>query len=147
MSAKAPNTKQGEDDKTNEATEDTSTAAAAPADNNATATTDDNTTATAQKPEWSGDNIPQETLNKVRTKFGLSEEQMKLVMDKSRRGESIEEGQQFHKTVNRLVYVLAFSVLFYVLNRDYNDYASFWFAHYFPKEAGTLGMFVPEPRK
>ena len=74
---------------------------------------------------------------------------MRQVMDKSRRqfrGQpDIEENaNSFHAQLNLVVYVVIIAALVYVVNRDYNDFISFWFAYYFPEEARTLGLFVPE---
>jgi len=92
------------------------------------------------------DELSPEQLEKIRVKCGLSKEQFK---DAIRKSKSPENGSSLlqtplYKVFNRLVYVMAFAALFYVLNRDYNNYASWWFARYFPNEARTMGMFVPE---
>mmetsp|Transcript_2416 Transcript_2416/g.3446 ORF Transcript_2416/g.3446 Transcript_2416/m.3446 type:complete len:97 (-) Transcript_2416:66-356(-) len=86
--------------------------------------------------------------------FGLSPQQVKNIMEKSRHHDNnnnnnnnnYQDAHTFHRILNRLVYIISFSALIYVLNRDYNNFASFWFAYYFPKEATTLGMFVPQSK-
>jgi hypothetical protein len=55
----------------------------------------------------------------------------------------ITEARAFYNHLNRMVYFLIVSSLIYVINRDYNNYVSFWFAHFFPSEARTLGIYVP----
>lgn len=99
--------------------------------------------------EWAGDKIPKEERDKLQKKFKLTDEQMVEVMNKSRqqfRGQAdVEDATSFHRQLNSVIYVLIICVLVYVVNRDYKNYISFWFARYFPKEARTLGLFVPEP--
>lgn len=99
--------------------------------------------------EWAGDKIPKEERDKLQKKFKLTDEQMVQVMNKSReqfRGQAdVEDATSFHRQLNLVIYVLIICVLVYVVNRDYKNYISFWFARYFPKEARTLGLFVPEP--
>lgn len=99
--------------------------------------------------EWPGDRIPKKDLERLQKKFKLTNEQMNLAMERSRlefRGQPINDPRDFHNYLNRIVYVIIIAVLIYVVNRDYNDIISFWFALYFPMEANTLGMFVPEPK-
>lgn len=90
-----------------------------------------------------------ELLEKMRQRLGLSQEEWQNAIQASKsphRGNTNSGSilqTPLYKMFNRFVYVVAFAVLFHVLNRDYNNYASWWFARYFPKEAGTLGMFVP----
>ena len=109
----------------------------------ATATTESSTPSCSDPLE---DEISPEQLEKIRIKLGLSKEELKEVIQKSTSPEQVQKSlaTPLYKIVNRLVYVVAFAVLFYVTDRDYNNFASWWFAKYFPKEAGTIGMFVPE---
>lgn len=107
------------------------------------------TSSSSSSSEWAGDKIPKEQLEKLQKRFKLTDEQMKQVMQKSKQeyqGEGNIDPGAFHRQLNLLVYVIIISVLVYVINRDYKDFISFWFARYFPVEARTLGMFVPEPR-
>jgi hypothetical protein len=120
----------------------------APNNNHSSSTTKSNNTTT----EWAGDNIRKEQLNKLQKKFKLSDDQMKQVMSKSKRDHQSggimprhhDQEHTFHRDLNRLVYVVIIAVLVHVVNRDYKDFLSFWFARYFPVEAGTLGLFVPK---
>mmetsp|Transcript_31692 Transcript_31692/g.72804 ORF Transcript_31692/g.72804 Transcript_31692/m.72804 type:complete len:109 (+) Transcript_31692:122-448(+) len=99
------------------------------------------------------DPIPSEKLEQIRQRFDLSSEQMKVVMERSRKqleqqkevGDYLNDATSFYRLLNRLVYVIAFGALVFVLNRDYNHFASFWFGYWFPREARTLGLSVPEP--
>jgi hypothetical protein len=124
----------------------TNTTRATKTSNTASATKSNNTT------EWAGDKIPKEHLGKLQKKFKLTDDQMMQVMEKSKRehqtGIVLPPSHQdtFHRDLNMLVYVVIISVLVYVVNRDYKDFLSFWFARYFPVEAGTLGLFVPVPK-
>jgi hypothetical protein len=99
--------------------------------------------------DWPGDRIPKQDLVRLQKKFKLTDEQMNKAMERSKlefRGQHIKDPRDFHNQLNRIVYVIIFAVLIYVVNRDYDDIISFWFALYFPVEAKTLGMFVPEPK-
>lgn len=107
------------------------------------------TTATAESSTKSGHDpahISPEELEKIRIKLGLTKEELKEVIEKSKSSEELQKSlaTPLYKIVNRLVYVAAFAVLFFVADREYNNCASWWFAKYFPKEAATMGMFVPE---
>jgi hypothetical protein len=97
-----------------------------------------------EKP-WAGDKIPKEELQRIRIKYNLTPQQMKQVIDKSRRQHAtgVEE-RNVWRILNRLVYFISFSLMLYIFNRDYGAHSAFWFAYYFPKEARTLGIFVPE---
>ena len=84
----------------------------------------------------------------MRQKMGLSQDEWQNAIRASQSLHCVKTGSSIlqtpmYKMLNRFVYIIAFAVLFHVLNRDYNNYASWTFARYFPKEAGTLGMFVP----
>ena len=99
---------------------------------------------------WAGDRIPKKDLEKLQKTFHLSDDQMKQVMERSRgefRGQPVmNDARAFHDQLNMIVYILILAALCYVINRDYNNFVSFWFARYFPTEARALGIFVPEPQ-
>jgi hypothetical protein len=108
------------------------------------------TAAGSKASAWAGDKIPQKDLDRLQKKFKLTNDQMKHVMERSR-GEYhfqpvMNDARAFHDQINMIVYAVILAVLVYVINRDYNQFVSFWFARYFPTEARTLGMFVPEPQ-
>eukprot|EP00542_Grammatophora_oceanica_P016114 CAMPEP_0194044720 /NCGR_PEP_ID=MMETSP0009_2-20130614/16141_1 /TAXON_ID=210454 /ORGANISM="Grammatophora oceanica, Strain CCMP 410" /LENGTH=161 /DNA_ID=CAMNT_0038689315 /DNA_START=230 /DNA_END=715 /DNA_ORIENTATION=+ len=95
---------------------------------------------------WVGDEIPKEILDRVRKRNGLTEEQMAQVI-RNARGQALRQTPQpakAHRQWDAYVYLVCFALLVYFVNRDYNDFASWWFAWWFPKEARTLGLFVPE---
>lgn len=101
----------------------------------------------ASREEWAGNNIPQEALYEVRKQYGLTTEQIKQAIEDARREARTETSAwNVHRVLNSIVYIIILSFLVYVLNRDYDKFVVFWFGRFFPKEAETLGLFVPERR-
>jgi hypothetical protein len=98
--------------------------------------------------------IPQKDLERLQKKFKLTNEQMKKAMEQSRLRDFAERrlsrSARGTFTTTSIAFlshcVIIIAVLIYVVNRDYDDIISFWFALYFPMEANALGMFVPEPK-
>ena len=104
------------------------------------------TRATDTSSTWAGDSIPQEHLEQLRKRFSLTREQMKRVMDVSRRQAMtgrLDDDPSFwtpHQQLNALVYTILFFLFVYFVNRDYGNLATIWFAQNFPNEAATLGI-------
>jgi hypothetical protein len=92
---------------------------------------------------WAGDRIPKKDLEKLQKKFHLTDDQMTQVMERSRgefRGQPVmNDARAFHDQLNMIVYILILAVLRFVINRDYDNFVSFWFARYFPTEARAFG--------
>ena len=97
---------------------------------------------------WVGDDIPAEKLEALRVKMGLSQDQMKEVMDVSKQEYLLGvagtptcwNASKLLKTLNKLVYIGMFIVLIYVLNRDYDNIVTIWFVRNFPREARVFGI-------
>ena len=122
----------------------------------ATTTTTTTTTATQSSDEWAGDDIPAEKLEALRSKMGLSRDQMKEVVETSKKEyqQTCEKGgvdavdidtsfdttSSFFKSLNRLMYMGMAIAFIHVLNRDYDNIATVWFVKTFPKEAGVFGI-------
>jgi len=51
---------------------------------------------------------------------------------------SVDDARSLYRGLNSMVYMIAFSVLLYYINRDYKAYLLVWFIQYFPKEARTM---------
>lgn len=86
-------------------------------------------------------------LAKLSEQWGLPVEQVKTVLSRHKNNAETERvDMPWYRVLNRLVYVVSFALLAYVINRDYDNYVSFWFGYWFPKEAGTLGLHVPEAK-
>ena len=114
------------------------------------------TTATQSSDEWAGDDIPAEKLEALRSKMGLSRDQMKEVVETSKKEyqQTCEKGgvdavdidtsfdttSSFFKSLNRLMYMGMAIAFIHVLNRDYDNIATVWFVKTFPKEAGVFGI-------
>jgi hypothetical protein len=93
---------------------------------------------------WAGDVVPSEAIENLRKKFDLTPTQMKTVMETSRKqylSQNYDDDSWTpHQKLNVLVYGIMFSVLVFVVNRDYGNIVSIWFATRFPKEAAVLGI-------
>jgi hypothetical protein len=108
---------------------------------------------------WAGDYIAPKVLERLRQTLHLTEEQMKLVLDTSRRqamhnntkrkdhdgsdytsSDVDEEEWTPHQVLNRMVYVILMALLMYIANRDYGNVVTVWFITWFPREAATLGI-------
>jgi hypothetical protein len=109
---------------------------------------------------WAGDYIAPRVVERLRQTLHLTEEQMKLVLDTSRRqamqnhikknddhgdsdftrSEVDEEGWTPHQVLNRMVYFILVALLMYIANRDYGNVVTVWFITWFPREANTLGI-------
>lgn len=84
---------------------------------------------------WDGDNIPKDELEKIRKQFRLTHSQMREVIEASQNEANIVTP---HQKLNRMVYVCLFTILIYVLNRDYGNIVTKWLILSFPKEARIL---------
>ena len=118
-------------------------------DRNTTTPTSSTSSTRHDSNEWAGDSIPSEKLDALRSKMGLSEEQMKQVMQRSKEhflkgGGNENDGgggiASVFQTLNRLVYLGLFMGIIYIFNRDYDNVVTVWFVHTFPREARTLGI-------
>jgi len=95
---------------------------------------------------WAGDQIPSCKIEATRKLFGLTESQMRNVMDVSRSqaltDQCIEEHSCLSLTqkINVMVYIVLFASLIYAVNRDYDNAATLWFIHHFPNEARILRL-------
>jgi hypothetical protein len=111
---------------------------------------------------WAGDYIAPKLLERLRQTLHLTEEQMKLVLDTSRRqamhnntkkkdqddsdytsSDMAEEEWTPHQVLNRMIYVILMALLMYIANRDYGNVVTVWFITWFPREAATLGILTP----
>lgn len=54
-----------------------------------------------------------------------------------------DDAHLFYRTLNTMVYIVAVLLLLYFIDKDYKLHIAIWFATYFPREARTLGLFVP----
>lgn len=92
---------------------------------------------------WEGDNIPQEALERIRKQFRLTPKQMDRVMELSKAEATRNPRSPSatpHQQLNRMVYLIMFMVLIYVLNQEYGNVVFVWFVQIFPKEAQILGL-------
>jgi len=107
--------------------------------------------------EWAGDNIHPQKIELLRTKLGLTNEQMQNVIRKSQRewesshndsygwnysktNHNINDGMTITQKVNVIVYSSLIVMLVYFINRDYDNVATIWFVRMFPKESRMLGI-------
>jgi hypothetical protein len=105
----------------------------------------DNGNQEQEQEEWAGDRIPPAELEKIRKRFKLTKEQMKIVMAKSKKNELVATKDATtswtpHQQLNAVVYTILIGALIYVGNREYGNILTHWFIESFPREAEILGL-------
>ncbi len=88
----------------------------------------------------------------MQTKFGLTEEQVKKVIQSSKSDKNnknndstfqdLEDELELTLTqkLNLVIYGSFFIGLIYVLNKDYDSLVTVWFVRMFPREASIFGL-------
>jgi hypothetical protein len=57
-----------------------------------------------------------------------------------RRRDSEDEGWTPHRKMNFVVYIVIFSVAYFILDREYGGFLTIWLRMYFPRESAALGF-------
>mmetsp|Transcript_14599 Transcript_14599/g.20824 ORF Transcript_14599/g.20824 Transcript_14599/m.20824 type:complete len:208 (+) Transcript_14599:138-761(+) len=99
--------------------------------------------------------IPKDKLDKVQKLYGLSDNQMNDVMEKSKKEalirdkvlgstnlveENIIDNTTLSRKMNRIIYPTLLILTIYFINNEYENAATLWFVKTFPKEARTLKL-------